>query len=106
ASRAIDDELDAVYERFPVLGRRRKQLAGSLSGGEQQMLAIGRAFMSHPTVLILDEPSLGLAPILVRQVFDDLAAANLDGVTILVAEQNAAAVLRVAGRSYVMKSGQ
>lgn len=102
----LSSSMDEIFDRFPILGQRRYQLAGYLSGGEQQMLAIGRAMMSRPRLLVLDEPSLGLAPLLVRQVFDDLAAANRDGLTILVAEQNAAAALRVAQRSLVMAGGR
>lgn len=105
-SAAVDRAAEEIYERFPVLGRRRFQLAGSLSGGEQQMLAIGRALMAKPKLLLLDEPSLGLAPQLITRVFDDLAAANREGLTILVAEQNAAAALRVCDRSLVMSGGR
>lgn len=106
ASAAVSAAMDEVFDRFPILGRRRTQAAGSLSGGEQQMLAIGRALIARPTVLILDEPSLGLAPMLVRQVFDDLSRANSEGLTVLVVEQNASAALRVAARSYVMNGGR
>lgn len=106
SSPAVTRALAQVHDRFPVLGERAGQLAGSLSGGEQQMVAIGRALMARPTLLVLDEPSLGLAPRLVRQVFADLAQANRDGITVLVAEQNAAAALRVATRSYVMHGGR
>lgn len=102
----VDRAMDAVYAQFPVLGERSNQLAGSLSGGEQQMLAIGRALVAKPEILILDEPSLGLAPRLVQQVFNGLAAVNRSGITVLVAEQNASAALRVATRSYVMNGGR
>lgn len=106
SSPAVTRALAEVYERFPVLGERARQGAGSLSGGEQQMVSIGRALVARPTLLVLDEPSLGLAPKLVRQVFADLAQVNRDGITVLVAEQNAAAALRVATRSYVMQGGR
>lgn len=102
----MDRALDEVFQQFPILGQRSNQLAGSLSGGEQQMLAIGRALVARPEVLVLDEPSLGLAPKLVRQVFDALAAVNARGITVLVAEQNATVALGVAGRAYVMSGGR
>ena len=102
----IDEALAEIYERFPVLGNRSRQLAGSLSGGEQQMLAIGRALLTRPRLLVLDEPSLDLAPIILRLVFDHLAAANMEGLTVLVAEQNASAALRVADRAVVMSGGR
>ena len=106
ASPELSQAMDEIFDRFPVLGRRRTQVAGLLSGGEQQMLAIGRALMSRPTCLLLDEPSLGLAPMLVKRVFDDLATANRERLTIIVAEQNAAAALRVADRAVVMAGGR
>lgn len=102
----MDRALDEVFQQFPILGQRSNQLAGSLSGGEQQMLAIGRALVARPEVLVLDEPSLGLAPKLVRQVFDALAAVNARGITVLVAEQNATVALGVAARAYVMSGGR
>jgi branched-chain amino acid transport system ATP-binding protein len=95
-----------VYEIFPVLAERRHQLAGTLSGGEQQMLAVGRALMSHPKILLLDEPSLGLAPLLVKAIFQTLKQINESGVTIVLVEQNARAALKVAHRGYVMKLGR
>ncbi len=98
--------LERVYELFPVLAERRQQLAGTLSGGEQQMLAIGRALMSDPRLLLLDEPSLGLAPLLVKTIFQTIREINRSGVTILVVEQNARAALRLAHRAYVMELGQ
>jgi branched-chain amino acid transport system ATP-binding protein len=99
--------LDHVYGLFPRLAERREQLAGTMSGGERQMLAIGRALMSGPRLLLVDEPSLGLSPLLVEQVFDTLAALNRDsGVTVLLVEQNMAQALEVASRAYVMQSGR
>jgi branched-chain amino acid transport system ATP-binding protein len=105
-SAAVTAALDDVYEHFPILGQRARQRAGWLSGGEQQMLAIGRALVSRPSVLVLDEPTLGLAPLIVRQVFDDLARVRERGIAVLVAEQNASAALRLATSAYVMKSGR
>jgi branched-chain amino acid transport system ATP-binding protein len=98
--------LEHVYALFPRLAERREQVAGTMSGGERQMLAIGRALMSGPRLLLVDEPSLGLSPILVEQVFDALAALNRDdGVTVLMVEQNMAQALEVAAHAYVMQSG-
>jgi branched-chain amino acid transport system ATP-binding protein len=97
---------DRIYELFPILKERRSQLAGTLSGGEQQMLAIGRGLMSKPKMLLLDEPSLGLAPILVRTIFQTIQHINAAGVTILLVEQNARAALKIAHRGYVLEVGR
>jgi branched-chain amino acid transport system ATP-binding protein len=95
-----------IYALFPILAERRSQLAGTLSGGEQQMLAIGRALMSHPRILLLDEPSLGLAPLLVKAIFQTLGEINKLGVTIVLVEQNARAALKLAHRGYVLETGR
>ena len=95
-----------IYELFPRLQERRKQLAGTLSGGEQQMLAIGRALMANPKILLLDEPSLGLAPILVQSIFETVREINTSGVTVILVEQNAKAALKLADRGYVMEVGK
>ena len=100
------DSLADVYQRFPRLKERRKQIAGTLSGGEQQMLAMGRALMSKPSLLMLDEPSMGLAPILVEQIFDIIRELNDHGTTILLVEQNAQMALSVAHRGYVLETGK
>lgn len=102
----IRKDYSAIFERFPVLKERASQLAGTLSGGEQQMLAIGRGLMSNPKLLLLDEPSLGLAPLLVRELMAVLAALRKEGVTILFAEQNAREALCIADRGYVMEIGR
>ena len=99
-------ELDRVLALFPVLGQRRGQMAGSLSGGEQQMLCIARALMARPTILLLDEPSLGLAPKVVKSIFDLLAQIRSEGLSILIVEQNAKAALRIADRAAVMEGGR
>jgi branched-chain amino acid transport system ATP-binding protein len=103
---AIAEDLDRVYALFPRLKERTGQTAGTLSGGEQQMLAIGRALMSRPTVLLLDEPSMGLAPILVETIFGVIREINQQGTTILLVEQNALMALTVAHRGYVLQTGQ
>ncbi|MBQ7826373.1 MAG: ABC transporter ATP-binding protein [Clostridia bacterium] len=101
----ISASLDDVFTRFPRLKERHKQIAGTLSGGEQQMLAMGRALMSKPKLLMLDEPSMGLAPILVEQIFDIIGELNRAGTTILLVEQNAQMALSIANRAYVLETG-
>ena len=102
----INADKERVFEQFPRLKERRRQIAGTLSGGEQQMLAMGRALMSKPKLLMLDEPSMGLAPILVEQVFDIISALHKAGTTILLVEQNAEMALSIADRAYVMETGR
>ena len=104
--RVTAEDLESVYTRFPRLKERRNQIAGTLSGGEQQMLAMSRALMSHPKLLMLDEPSMGLAPILVEQIFDIIKELHAAGSTILLVEQNAEMALQIAERAYVMESGR
>jgi branched-chain amino acid transport system ATP-binding protein len=99
------ETLARAFQLFPRLGERRRQLAGTLSGGEQQMVAIGRALMARPRLLMLDEPSLGLAPVVVGSIFANLAAINRDGLTILLVEQNVLRALRVSHRAYVLENG-
>ena len=101
----ISASLDDVFERFPRLKERHRQIAGTLSGGEQQMLAMGRALMSKPRLLMLDEPSMGLAPLLVEQIFDIIGELNRAGTTILLVEQNAQMALSIANRAYVLETG-
>jgi branched-chain amino acid transport system ATP-binding protein len=106
ARRAVETQAWILEEIFPVLKERRNQLGGTLSGGEQQMLAIARALMAHPKILLLDEPSLGLAPLLAKTIFQTLRKVNESGVTILLVEQNARAALKLAHRGYVMEVGK
>jgi len=101
----IAKDLEMVYAHFPILAERKKQIAGTLSGGEQQMLSIGRALMSRPRILCLDEPSMGLAPLLVQEIFDIIKEINKRGTTILLIEQNASMALHIADRAYVIETG-
>ncbi len=103
---AIKKDVNNMFERFPRLGERRNQLGGTLSGGEQQMLAMARSLMAHPRVLLLDEPSMGLAPILVEQVFDIIRDINDQGTSIILVEQNAQMALSIADRGYVLETGK
>ena len=102
---AFKKDISDVYERFPRLYERRNQIAGTLSGGEQQMLAMGRALMSHPKLLMLDEPSMGLSPLLVDQIFEIIKDINKDGTTVLLVEQNAGKSLAISDRAYVLENG-
>lgn len=102
----IKADMANVYDRFPRLQERRRQIAGTLSGGEQQMLAIGRALMSRPKLIMMDEPSMGLAPLLVQQIFDIIKELNKSGTTILLVEQNAQMALSVANQGYVLETGE
>ncbi len=102
----IKRDIEEIYEWFPRLGERKKQVAGTLSGGEQQMLAMGRAMMSHPELLMLDEPSMGLSPLLVDQVFEIIKNFQKNGTTILLVEQNAGKSLAISDRAYVLENGQ
>ena len=102
----IRKDIDKVFERFPRLGERRKQIAGTLSGGEQQMLAIGRGLMSQPRLLLLDEPSMGLAPLLVKEIFSIIKEINASGTTILLVEQNANMARSIAHQAYVLETGR
>ena len=101
----VDADLEKVYAQFPRLKERRRQIAGTLSGGEQQMLAMGRAMMSRPRILLLDEPSMGLSPLLVKEIFDIIGELNRQGITILLVEQNAKMALSIANRAYVLETG-
>lgn len=101
----LEDTLQMIYKRFPRLEERKNQMAGTLSGGEQQMLAMGRALMSHPKLIVLDEPSMGLSPIYVNEIFDIIQKINEDGVTVLLVEQNAKKALSIANRAYVLETG-
>ena len=102
----VAQDFDIVYNRFPRLKERRKQQAGTLSGGEQQMLAMGRALMSRPKLLLLDEPSMGLAPLLIKEIFSIIEDINREGTTVLLVEQNANMALSIAHRAYVMETGR
>lgn len=106
SAKTVSEDIAKVYEQFPRLKERRRQTAGTLSGGEQQMLAMGRALMSRPKLLMLDEPSMGLAPILVEQIFEIIKELHKSGTTILLVEQNAQMALSVADRAYVLETGK
>ena len=101
----IKEDIDEICTRFPRLGERKSQIAGTLSGGEQQMLAMGRALMSHPRLIVLDEPSMGLSPIYVNEIFDIIQKINEDGTTVLLVEQNAKKALSIADKAYVLETG-
>jgi branched-chain amino acid transport system ATP-binding protein len=103
---AVTAELEAMFSRFPILSQRKSQAAGTLSGGEQQMLAVARALMAKPRLLMMDEPSLGLAPMIVEQIFEIVATLNREGITVLLVEQNARLALAVAHRAYLLEQGR
>jgi len=105
-AKEFTDTLNLVYSRFPRLKERQSQLAGTLSGGEQQMLAMGRALMSHPDIILMDEPSMGLSPIFVNEIFDIIKVVNEEGTTVLLVEQNAKKALSIANRAYVLETGR
>ena len=105
-NKGIAEDMEGVFELFPRLKERRKQTAGTLSGGEQQMLATGRALMARPSLLLMDEPSMGLAPVLVEAIFSTIVEINQEGTTILLVEQNAHMALQVANRGYVLQTGE